>query len=72
MSVNDNTKFLENINQGFKRILPWNKYISALTSQSKNKNLDKYYMSVEEIKDFNTLIDNTPFFDQPVKNKEEE
>ena len=100
MSVNDNTKFLENINQGFKRILPWNKYISALTSQSKNKNLDylihpifrninrlfvllfkngnddatrnsfdKYYMSVEEIKDFNTLIDNTPFFDQPVKTK---
>ena len=103
MSVNDNTKFLENINQGFKRILPWNKYIFALTSQSKNKNLDylihpifrninrlfvllfkngndgatrnsfdKYYMSVEEIKDFNALIDNTPFFDQPVKNKEEE
>ena len=33
---------------------------------------DKYYMSVEEIKDFNTLIDNTSFFDQPVKNKEEE
>ena len=30
---------------------------------------DKYYMSVEEIKDFNTLIDNTPFFDQPVKTK---
>ena len=103
MSVNDNTKFLENIKQGFKRILSWNKYISALTSQSKSKNLDylihpilrninrlfvllfkngnndatrnsfdKYYISVEEIKDFNTLIDNTPFFDQPVKNKEEE
>ena len=103
MSVNDNTKFLENIKQGFKRILSWNNYISALTSQSKNKNLDylihpilrninklfvplfkngnndatrnffdKYYMSVEEIKDFNTLIDNTSFFDQPVKNKEEE
>ena len=24
-----------------------------------------------EIKDFNVLIDNKPFFDQPVKNKQE-
>ena len=28
-------------------------------------------MSLEEIKDFNALIDNKPFFDQPVKNKQE-
>ena len=28
---------------------------------------DKYYMSLMEIKDFNVLIDNKPFFDQPVK-----
>ena len=26
---------------------------------------------VEEIKDFNVLIHNKPFFDQPVKNKQE-
>ena len=31
---------------------------------------DKYYMSLAEIKDFNTLIHNKPFFDQPVKNKQ--
>ena len=28
---------------------------------------DKYYMSLVEIKCFNILIDNKPFFDQPVK-----
>ena len=27
---------------------------------------DEYYMPLVEIKDFNALIDNTPFFDQPV------
>ena len=32
---------------------------------------DKYYMPLVEIKDFNALIDNKPFFDQPVKNKQE-
>ena len=29
------------------------------------------YMSLVEIKDFNALIENTPFFDQPIKNKQE-
>ena len=28
---------------------------------------DRYYMSLIEIKDFNKLIDNKPFLDQPVK-----
>ena len=32
---------------------------------------DEYYISVEEIKDFNVLIDNKLFFEQPVKNKQE-
>ena len=27
----------------------------------------KYYIPLVEIKDFNALIDNKPFFDQPVK-----
>ena len=29
----------------------------------------KYYMPSVEIKDFNSLIDNKPFFDQPAKKK---
>ena len=33
--------------------------------------LVKYYMPLVEIKDFIALIDNKPFFDQPVKNKQE-
>ena len=32
---------------------------------------DKYYMPFVEIKDFNAPIDNKPFFDQPVKSKQE-
>ena len=31
---------------------------------------DKYYMSLVKIEDFNILIDNKPFFNQPVKNKQ--
>ena len=32
---------------------------------------NKYYMPLVEIKEFNALIDNKPFLDQPVKNKQE-
>ena len=32
---------------------------------------DKYYMLLVEVKDFKVLIENTPFFDQPVENKQE-
>ena len=31
---------------------------------------DEYYISLVEIKDFSALIDNKPFFDQLVKNKQ--
>ena len=30
----------------------------------------KYYMPLAEIKDFNALIYNKPFFDQPMRNKQ--
>ena len=92
-SMNDIIKFLENIEQGFKRTISWNKQRSEITTQPKNNNLDyridstfknivklfklsfkngnenlkrdlfdRYYMPVVEIKDFNTLVDNKPFF----------
>ena len=32
---------------------------------------DEYYMPLVEIKDFNALTDNKPFFDQSAKNKQE-
>ena len=31
---------------------------------------NKYYMPLVEIKDFNALIENKPFFDQSVKKQE--
>ena len=40
LSINDNIKFLENIKQGFKRTIPWNKYSSEITTQLKNNDLD--------------------------------
>ena len=39
LSVNDNIRFLENIKQGFKRTISWNKYRSEITTQPKNNNL---------------------------------
>ena len=32
---------------------------------------EKYYIPLVEIKDFDALIDNKPFFDHPVKSKKE-
>ena len=100
-SINDNIKFLEKVKEGFKRTISWNKYVSEITTQPKNNNLDylidptfknvnrllvlsfkngdddpirnsfdKYYIPLVEIKDFNVLVDNKPFFDQLVKNKQ--
>ena len=40
LSINDNIKFLENIKQGFKRTISWNKYRSEITTQPKDNNLD--------------------------------
>ena len=40
LPINDNLNFLENIKQGFKRTIPWNKYRSEMTTQQKNNNLD--------------------------------
>ena len=37
---NDNMKVLENIKQGFKRTVFWNKNRSEITAQTKNNNLD--------------------------------
>ena len=40
LPINDNTKFSENIKQGFKRTISWNKYRSEIATQPKNNNLD--------------------------------
>ena len=40
LSINDNIKFLENIKQGFKETISWNKYRTEITAQPKNNILD--------------------------------
>ena len=40
LSINHNIKFLENIKQGFKRTISWNKFRSEISTQTKNNNLD--------------------------------
>ena len=40
LSINDNIRFPENIKQGFRRTVSWNKYRSERRTQTKNNNLD--------------------------------
>ena len=40
LSVKDNIKFLENLNQWFKQTISWKKHRSAIITQLKNNNLD--------------------------------
>ena len=54
LSINDNIKFLENIKQGFKRTISWNKYRSEITTQPKNNNLD--YLIDSTFRNINRLF----------------
>ena len=40
LSINDNIKVLENIKQGFKRTIFWNKYRYEIATQPRKNNLD--------------------------------
>ena len=79
LPINDNLKFLGNIKQGFKITKaddPTFRNINRLfvllfingNDDPTRGSSDIYYMPLVEI---NALIDNKPFFDQPVKNKQE-
>ena len=37
LSINNNMKFLENLKQGFKKTIFWNKYISGIITHTKTK-----------------------------------
>ena len=54
MSLNNSIKFLENIKQGFKRTVGWNKYISEITVKPKNNNLD--YIIDPTVRNVNRLL----------------
>ena len=44
---------------------------SKMVTMTYERLFDKCYIPLVEIKYFHALIDNKPFFDQPVKNKQE-
>ena len=46
-------------------------FVLAFENEDDRTLFSKYYLPKVEIKDFNTLIDGKPFFEIPVKNKEE-
>ena len=54
LSIKNNIKFLENIMQGFKRTISWNKYRPEITMQLKNNNL--HYMIDPIIRNINRLF----------------
>ena len=96
LSTQENTKFLQQLKSGFKRVINWNKYLSKpeLLAQDPNLNHliepsfqgvnrlfvlafendddrtsdEQYYLPTVEIKDYNIMINDENFFDQPIKN----
>ena len=54
LPINDNIKFLENIKQGFKKAIFWNKYRFEITTHAKNNNLD--YLIDPTLRNINRLF----------------
>ena len=84
LSTQENTKFLQQLNSGFKRVINWNKYLSKPELLAQNPNLNHLvepsfqgvnrlfvlasYLPTVEIKDYNIMINGENFFYQPIKN----
>ena len=54
-SNNGSTNFLETIKQGFKRTIPWNKFRSEITTQTKSTKLD--YLADAAFRNINRLFE---------------
>ena len=46
-------------------------FVLSYKNEAERTSFSKYYVYYVEIKDYNVLIDGKPFFEIPVKNKEE-
>ena len=96
LSTQENTKFLQQLKSGFKRVINWNKYLSKPELLPQNLNLNhliepsfqgvnrlfvlafendnhrsstrRYNLPTVEIKNYNIMINDENFFDQPIKN----
>ena len=97
LSTQENTKLLQQLKSGFKRVINWNKYLSKPELIRRNLNLNHlvepsfqginrlfvlafegdaqrivhtgYYLPNVDLKDYNVMINDENFFDQPIKNK---
>ena len=46
-------------------------FVLAFPNEEDRRSFSKYYTSTVEIKDYNVIIDGEPFYEIPIKNKEE-
>ena len=92
LSTQENTKLLQQLKSGFKRVINWNKNLSkpellnlnhlvelgfrgvnrffVLAFENDNQRIStrRYHLPTVEIKDYNVMINEVNFFDQPIKN----
>ena len=99
LSAEEDSELLNKLKTGFKKTIKWNKYMSQMSNETANNNLNylidptfnnvnrlfvlsfenevdrtsfsNYYVAKLKIKNYNVIIDGKPFFEMPVKNKEE-
>ena len=72
LSTQENTKFLQQLKSGFKRVINWNKYLRlfvlAFENDDHRTSDERYYLPIVEVKDYNIMINGENLFDQPIKN----
>ena len=48
-----------------------NRFVLAFRNEEDRRSFSKYYTTTVEIKDYNVIVDGEPFYEIPIKNKEE-
>ena len=46
-------------------------FVLAFPNEEDRRSFSKYYAPIVEVKDYNVIIDGEPFYEIPIKNKEE-
>ena len=79
LSTQDNAKFLQQLKLSFNKVINWNKYLLKPELLAQNPNLNYlvephrtsskgYYLPNVEINDYNVMINEENFFNQPITN----
>ena len=68
LSTKDNTNLTKQLNEGFKRTIYWNQYVSKPFTETPHirDNYRKYFVPRVDITSCNVLIDGRNFYDQPI------